>query len=263
MALAPILGNISAGLSIASGIKGLFGGGGSNRKDASRAAKESADLQRYLWKNQIPDLVEGAKSAGLHPLVGAGVNPASGPTVGVVGDTGPTAMDRMEQLGQGVGRAAQALQSNEQRMFNEASQALILEKMKLENDLLRSQNTVIHRASNPPMPSTSSALVEKNPFQQTMYNPNGSHAEPASVSDVGYVRTGSGGLAKVPSKEAKERIEDMILPELEWFMRNRINPFSAGRSSPNGVIPPPKGYDGWRWNYWSQEYVPHKNRKWR
>ena len=83
-----------------------------------------------------------------------------------------------------------------------------------------------------------------------------------AVSDYGYAKTKS-GYAIVPSQDVKERIEDQLVPEAAWAMRNLIVPFVKGQTPPDPKkYPPPKGYDSWVWDFRNQEFRPdRKNAK--
>jgi hypothetical protein len=45
-----------------------------------------------------------------------------------------------------------------------------------------------------------------------------------AISDIGWVRTSTGGYTSVPSSDVKERIEDDIFQEGMWLFRNKILP---------------------------------------
>lgn len=253
-----MLGSIGSLLQGASAVAGLFGGGGANNKDASRAAWESADIQENLWKRQLPALTEGARRAGLHPLVGAGINPASGPTVGVVGDSGGNRVsDALDALGQNLSRSAAANEDKAQRAHRASIEALSLERAKLENDLLRAQITTVGRPTNPPIGGDAIGSSQGHELN-TVYDGS---KESGSIPDYTYARDHRGDLALVPSQEVKTRIEDMTVPELQWSWRNSVLPYLPWGSTPPYPkdVPPPSGYDGWRWNRSKGRYVPHRN----
>lgn len=226
------------------------------------AADLNAATQKEFAQQGIRWRVEDAKAAGLHPLaaLGAQILPF---TPSYVGDTssGAGIADAGRQLGQGIDRAIAATKTKEERILKDTMSGLQLERMRLENDLLKAQITRVGMPSNPPFPGTATtmpgqgdAYVAELPLERIRSRAGAAFAEPDAVSDVGYVRTPGGGLAKVPSMDAKQRMEDMFIPEVEWFIRNRLNPFAADANPQH--IKPPKGYNGWKWSFSKQEYVP-------
>jgi hypothetical protein len=128
----------------------------------------------------------------------------------------------------------------------------------LENELLRSQIAREQAQLGPPQPSSDPALIEgqgdtpviDEPMRRTGTGPKASQ-EPGAVSDVGFART-STGYAPVPSRDVKERIEDNLISEAMWSIRNLLLP-NLGKGDP-----PPKSwkYPGtvWKWNSRKQEW---------
>ena len=148
--------------------------------------------------------------------------------------------------------------------------ALSLDRAKLQNDLLSAQISHINKSTTPsiatdrlPLDGQGDSYVTPLPMQPTATRPNALHAEPAGVSDIGYVRSHSGGLAVVPSKDAKDRMEDMIGPEIEWYFRNRLNPLVIFKGTPppstkDYKLPDnldPRFYK-WKWSPIRQEFIP-------
>lgn len=144
-----MLGTIGTALSVAGAAKSLFGGGGDG-PGLGEQLKLNRDHQVALWEMQLPAMVEGAKKAGLHPLVAAGVNPAQAASISsAIGDT--SFADRLTDAGQNISRAAAASATAEQRQMVRMRDDLLLEKMGLENELLRSQITRVNRDTTPPL----------------------------------------------------------------------------------------------------------------
>lgn len=235
---------------------------------AAQAAlnQQNADLQKEFAQKGIRWKTADAKAAGLHPLYAMGANTLSFAPSAVGGgamqefDWGPT----VEKMGQSISRSAAAVQTANERKMVAAADALKLENMKLQNDLLRAQTTQVQNASNPPFPGGVSTVdgqgnaIEELPLSRVVSPASTPYTEPGSVSDVGFVRTASGGLAVVPSTDAKARMEDMLLPEVEWFMRNRLNPAAVVRGLPapsTRDFPPPASTlrysrpDDWEWKW--------------
>lgn len=258
------LSGIGSALSGISGIAGAFGGGkGMSNKDVTYHQDRADVLQRNLLRDQLPLMVEGAKTAGLHPLVAAGVNPASSSAVAAsVGDSGRNFWDKLSEAGQNVSRASSALETATQRESRKVLDGLTLERAQLENDLLRSQISSINRPTTPAIGGSttgSSAGAEYVPTrisQQT--GPNGSK-EGGSVTDFNYARTAGGGLTIVPSADVKQRIEDAFIPEAQWTLRNTHILFNPPRPDPKEFPLPPGQF--WRWYPGSQEWRPYQSKR--
>lgn len=230
------------------------------------------DMQWSLANSGIQMKVSDAKQAGIHPLYALG---ASTPTYtpSSLSLTAPSPGSGLAAAGQNIGRALNATMNQGDRVdaFTKASQALMLEKGSLENQLLRSQINQANQAGNPPpMPigqryliegqgnaPGGSNLVKEKPMERTPGAPGQMHQEPGAITDVGYVRTKSGGFLPVPSKDVKERIEDMSVYELTHMLRNYILPtFGINRSPP--PAPLPKDSPGWVYDP-IRGYRPGKN----
>jgi len=93
-------------------------------------AEKAWDRQKKVLQNQIQWKVQDAVKAGLHPLAGLGVNPAS------VG--GQWAGTDFGSMGQDIGRAVEAVASPKDKSASALMQ-LSVERGNLENELLRTQ----------------------------------------------------------------------------------------------------------------------------
>lgn len=104
-------------------------------------------LQREFAQNSIQWKVEDAKKAGLHPLYALGANTTSFQPSLVGSNFG--------DMGQDVSRAVEQISSEGGRAGNKVADALQLENMGLQNDLLRSQIARLNQGGQvaPPMPS--------------------------------------------------------------------------------------------------------------
>jgi len=160
---------------------------------------------------------------------------------------------------------------------------LTVERAGLENEMLRTQIRAALQ-TGPPMPSALDAAIipgqgnaismasphggfptlNVQPMRVNPSAPNRMHHETAAVADSGFARTET-GLAPVPSLDVKERIEDQIIPEMMWALRNQIMPFLTrpgmdprSKSAPNlKQFPLPPGMY-WRWHRWANEWRPAK-----
>lgn len=79
-------------------------GGLADQYFANKASDETWKREKKVLQNQIQWRVDDAVKAGLHPLVGAGISPASGPAPVQVGSLG----DDISRMGANIGRAAEA-----------------------------------------------------------------------------------------------------------------------------------------------------------
>lgn len=240
-----------------------------NRNFAREMADKNAALQREFAQNGIRWRMEDANRSGIHPLYAMGANTSSASPVytGQESDDGPIA-----GMGQNISRAMQATMQKQEREASVMTE-LQQERAWLENALLRSRIAREQAQVGPPLPSNSDmnyltgqgnsgsmapsmggAYVEENPLQRVHSAPGRPAQEVGAVSDYGYARTNS-GIAIVPSKDVKERIEDNIVPEVMWSVRNLLAPnFGGGPAAPDPRhYPPGKGKE-WKWNYRAQEF---------
>lgn len=226
--------------------------------------QEAMDKLRPSW------VVEGANKAGIHPLVAMGAQPVQGGSFSVSGGSENNS-HWLADMGQSVGRAAEAYLTQDQRAKQSLLDGLAVERAQLENDLLRAQATNVNRSSAAiPLPSATSqvipgqgnsspsAAIDVVPNQVTASRFGVPAQEAGAINDYAYVRTPS-GYAVVPSADAKNRIEDQLIPELAWAARNYIQPMWKGLPPPSGPdYPPPPGYTHWKWSKWYQEFRPAK-----
>lgn len=265
---------IAAGASLIGSMMGR-----SSAESAENAAMErqqrSEEMQREFAQQGIRWRVADAQAAGIHPLfaLGAQIPGFNPPAVMVDGGDGGAAL--MAQAGQDIGRAIDSTRTAGERV-DARLQALSLERAELQNDLLRSQIARLNQAggSGPPMPggpgqvlgSGDTYIVEK-PMERTPGAPGQPWQEPGAVTDLGFSRTAT-GFAVVPGENVKQRIEDTLVPEMMWSLRNHLLP-----SMPQGLrnpslpkeyfeTPPPEtwlppGAVEWRFNAWRQEYQPY------
>lgn len=268
---------ISAGTKLIGGF--LDRGQAEDAKDASLAnAHLDREMQREFAQQGIRWRVADAKAAGIHPLYAMGAQlPMSSPTTFIPGDSGSFGAS-VASAGQDIGRAIDATRTapekNKARM-----EALAIERGELENDLLRSKIAREKAQLGPPLPmagasqfmpgqgdperlgltvSSAKSHVEQKPQEVTVASPHNSSMEPQAVTDRGFVWTGS-GYSPVPSAQAKERMEDMLIPELAWSLRNNLLPNLGNRSMEPPAHLIPEGYNSWRWSYSKQEWQPHYN----
>lgn len=140
------------------------------QRDANRQARadkqQDRRLQEVFAKRGVTWRVADAKKAGIHPLYALGATGASYTpsalqvgTPGVAAEYAPTTSQDvprlMAQSGQDFGRAISATRTALDRdaAFNSSVQALTVQKLGLENELLASQIAKMRGQIGPPMPS--------------------------------------------------------------------------------------------------------------
>lgn len=256
---------ISAGMSLFGGFKA--------QKSQEKMAQQNIDLQKQFAQEGIQWKVNDAKAAGIHPLYALGAQTHSFSPVSV----GDSLSSSFANAGQDIGRAINATSNVSQRVdaITKAAQGLALEKAGLENELLRSQIRRNNSAGSPP-PSPAGAawampgqgqtqlpgtVVTDGPLERTGVDPSAPYREGGALPEVGWLRTPGGGYAPVPSKDAKERIEDILPAEVMWAIRNYGKP-NLGIESGSPGAPLPPGYDAWVWHPFHQEYRPMRRPKW-
>lgn len=251
---------ITAGALIGGGAA-LLGGAFSGREQR-KATQANIDHQREFAQHGLRWKVEDAKAAGVHPLYALGASTHSfAPSI--TPNTGMS--DAISSAGQNVGRAVAQTSTANERAFNDAMKAEQLKNARLQNTLLEGQITSVNKITQPAWPGSShalegqgnSSLVSNKPLERVASQPGKPYSEPGAITDVGWVAVPGGGLAPVPSKDVKERIEDQLVPEMSWAMRNQLMPnLIQTPKPPRSALP--KGYDRWEWSFKQQAYFPAK-----
>lgn len=250
------LGPVGTAIDVVGSVAGLFGGKKQKVSHAFDQMLYQHELNKTMAQNAVQWRVEDAKKAGVHPLAALGTPLATNSPVAVGYPSESDSFgDKMASMGQNVSRAMRAAMPQEGREVLDRVEALRLENMGLQNDLLRSQIATVNRDLNPPAPS--GGMTKDVALQRVVSAPGRPHMEPGSVTDVGYSRTPT-GLFPVPSKDVKERIEDAMIPETIWAARNYV--FPRGKAPDPKLYPLPKGYDYWKWDQGSLEYRPAKRK---
>lgn len=241
------------------------------------AAHKNAELQKEFAKSGLQWRVEDARKAGISPLAALGFQGPMAQPVFTAGE-GPQGPDTstaeaLSGFGQNISRAINSTQNHQQRQLNQyqlASYKLDLEGKALDNQIKSSQLRNIN--TGPAFPGSTnfipgqgnSGLVRENPLSKTVSSPGRASQEPGWVPDTGFARTAT-GLAPVPSKDVKEKIEDQMVPEAMWAMRNYLMPNIGYGEKPSKTMLP-KGAHDWEWSYlkqeWQPQYKPTKNFRW-
>lgn len=148
-------------------IGGALGAVGSlvGSRNAAAQAQSQMDMQREFAQNGIRWKVADAKAAGIHPLAALGAQTFSYNPV-ITGDTGVG--EALAKMGQGVSRAVEAKQLQEERALNRALQVANIDKVKAETDYVRQQaeaskQAVAKTALPPAMPAGNNAAPVSKP----------------------------------------------------------------------------------------------------
>lgn len=289
-------GALAAGLGAAGSVVGglLSGSGGSsttqsiNWGDYRKQQRLDRENQMLINQNQPSWIVEGARRAGLHPLAVLGGNMTSGSThfvgSGTTSSGGGRDYSWLKQAGQGIGRAAGALLSQEDRAkqaaYDEANMALDLENKKLQNEQIQTQinatkydmvsqlarnaeRSLISTGQTPGFQvgvdgrttrstiagqndARSSRLFTVKPPELAMSHPDTPAAEAGTHPELRYMRTSDGGYAPIRSQTATDALEDDLIGGINWAIRNNLMPASGITTSH-----PPDAYKrkGERWTY--------------
>lgn len=243
-----MLGNIlSAGMSILGGLLG--------RKDQEKQQEQNWQHQKEMAQSGIQWKVADAQKAGIHPIYALGAPTASW-SGSVMSD--PLA-PALASAGQDIGRAINSTSSVTQRAtaYSQAAQTLQLERGGLENELLRTQLARSRQNLNPAIPDATQkwgiegqgeTAIPSGPIKEKAERQNWDPGSPSNEAfahaDVSYARTPAGGYFPVPSKDVKERIEDIEPAEWAWFARNNLPQAFGAKHNPPFAAPP-----GQRWEF--------------
>lgn len=258
---------IPAAASLAAGVMGAKA-----QDKATQAARDAAAantaMQMEFAKNGIRWKVADAKAAGIHPLYALGAQGASFSPVSI-GETPNLAMpNALANMGQDIGRAISTTRTQEEKevaAINLAAARANLDGQVIDNQI-KAKTLSNMSATAPSFPGSTnfipgqgnSPLMKVKPSERSSSEPGRPAQQAGWVPDVGYARTDT-GLTPVPSQDVKERIEDQMIPELMWAMRNQIAP-NLGVATPPPKSQLPKGADSWRWSFRSQEWQPNFSR---
>lgn len=221
------------------------------------AQKEFAQMG-VRWK------AEDARAAGLHPLAAMGAQTVSyaPQAVGGSGYGGSAFADMGQNLSNIMSATSTA---NEKEMH-----ALQIQGMQLDNQnrfmdaQIKQQTLDQNDRGNPGFPgdqnfisgqgNARSKIVEK-PLERTSSLPGSPQSEPGAIPDVGWAKTAT-GVIPIPSKDVKERTEDVMPHEWAHYIRNNVAPnWGGGTKPPKSALP--SGATKWKWNFTAQEFQPY------
>lgn len=235
-------------------------------------ARENMAMQREFAQQGVRWRVEDAKAAGVHPLFALGAQVTSASPVSAFTEANPyTLPQSLSDVGQDIGRAVHATRTGRERMAA-WEEAISRERGLLENDLLRAQIAKTRAQIGPPLPGPITKAevppevqgrVDVQTARPTATDPGNAAKEAWQVADYGFARTAGGGLAIVPSQDVKDRIEDQIIPELSWALRNTLIPnVDPGSHRPDPRVFDPGPGKEWVWVPQLQEYRAQPLKDW-
>lgn len=235
--------------------------------ESDRARQDQLDAAQKGIQWRVAD----AKAAGIHPLYALG-----SPGISL----SPTPLFQQSGGGSGFGGLSQdisrelmSMKTNDERrrevaaasVRGAAGEALQLEHMSLQNEMLRSQIARFNSAQlGPPAPSMggfagSSDRVQPVPATPVINSPIQHGREAGNITDYAFSRSHMGGLVPVPSNDVKNRIEDSPMEWL-WWWRNNVMPNFGGMPRPSlREFPLPDGQT-WEWNVREQQFLPRDRR---
>lgn len=147
--------------SVIGGISSIFGGSmasqaaAENNRMQLQIAQQNMEMQREFAQNGIRWKAYDAQQAGLHPAFAMGASTNSYTPVSATFQPDPMG-SYVSQAGQHLGRAAEAVKSGLERkddLMAKTAQALQLNRMGLENELLRSQIARTNQQIGPGIPA--------------------------------------------------------------------------------------------------------------
>ena len=263
------------------GARAAIRGAKINSRAARWASRQNLKYQMEFAKKGIRWRARDAIRAGIHPLAALGAQPSSFSPSFISGNPGDGMIEAgriqassgaaaAESMDQGIARAATAFGDVTDRntQYLMKMQDLQLQNAQLNNAVLASQVANLNQPGNPPASPTNrwlvdgqgqttlgrTPLIQDQPLKRVVAHPEASSQEPGSVTDVGFLRTASGGMAPVMSTDAKERLEEDWIGSLTWNLRNRIL-----QNLQIGLNPPP-GMKGAWYNPVDQSYHPGNDR---
>lgn len=254
---------------------GLFGDRNAFAREQLRAQQQNAfdnlQFQRDAANFGIRWKVADAEAAGIHPLYALGAptfSPSPTTISGVSEGYTPDIGSGISQMGQGIGRAVAATQTNKERELSAAEQVLqqqAVERGGLQNDLLRAQiaslnaRTVAGGQVGPGFPAVSNETgglsgqgdFKIKPAEPVSQSP-GSPATQAgpSTPEIQWVRSRDGVFAR-PTDQNMD--QSLLNPEyLRFLVKNRL----LGHVKPSNYVLEREFPGALRWNFRNGEFRP-------
>lgn len=260
-----------AGAVLGNAIGGYFQHQSTKETNEANAALNAQNIahQKEFAQQGIRWKVADAMAAGIHPLVGLGASTTSfAPSS--IGATPDTSMaDTARGMGQDITRAISSTRTQFEKDLAQLQlqgAQLDLEDKAIGVQIKKSTLAKMNAPGSTAFPgdqgfvegqgnSSGPGRIANKPMERTMSLPGAPHSEPGALPDVGWVKTPT-GIIPVPSKDAKERTEDVMPHEWSHYFRNNIAPnWGGGPTPPKSALP--KGATEWEWSYKHQEFQPY------
>lgn len=226
------------------GAVGSLIGGAINNHNANAQAALQYQHQKEFAQNGVRWKVADAQAAGIHPLAALGAQTFSYNPV-AVGSSDGGVSEALGRMGQGISRAVQAKQLQEERDLNKALTQANIDKVKAETNFVNQQA------------AASSASVAKTALPPPMARANTPKQESpnvaAPVPKFKWVLNPDGKRELLPTGEFIEAYEDKpfgfdLIPLLEAGSRSLYGKLT---DSPIG---------GRRWSWSALDWVPDTER---
>lgn len=189
-------------------IKGLgsFFSRGYSSKDGYEAGNVAYRNAKIMAVNLPTYMKQGWENAGIHPIYGMGGSSAQfSPSMPITGSD--SVGERIASMGNSISRAAEALITSRERLQNRLLEAQV-EGQEIENQKKASDLAVTTHAGTPGL--------NLNPLQ---------HGD--------LIRNRDGSVMLAMSQDAKDRLDEDLIGQLEWNLRNRL-PFIIKRELSDG-----------------------------
>jgi len=243
------IGSIFGGSQAASGAKK---GAHISAKSQMKAARLNLKYQKQFAQKGIQWKVKDARKAGINPLAALGAQTMSfAPSFVGTGDGGHAAAGAALQegysgMGQGFGRAIEAYQDSntrsENNMYLRQLQAKQIENMDLQNQALASQIQLMNQPGQSPAYNQNQKLIVPGqgsmanviPRTTTIDEQRGIDA--GQIPDTSRINSGNNTQVVVPSKDAKQLVEDAFIPETQMAIRHNMDLLQNPRAAWVGPI---------------------------
>lgn len=245
-----------------SAVSSLFGGKSASDAQA-KANAQNIKMQKAFAQKGIQWKVNDAKKAGIHPLYALGANTVSFSPSSV----GSTALgEGIANAGQNIGRAVASGLTNDEKMSGIMAK-LSIQRAELENQKLASEIALIRQPGTPPSPIVEGPVidgqgnaignVDVGPVETVSRGDTRLHSEAGHRPDVSFLKTGDGGYAPVPSKEAAEALESSIFASGAHAIRNMLVPsISHDKSTAPPIRELPDWANDWEYRVSKQAWYP-------
>lgn len=192
----------------------LIGGGMKNNAAEAQAALQYQN-QKEFAQNGIRWKVADAKAAGIHPLAALGAQTVSYNPVSIQASDGGVS-EALGRMGQGISRAAEAKQIQEERAANEVIRGLQIEGLKLDNKR-KQQDIDAEYTRQAYALADRIAATQQQPPPMPIVNDSGKGGPPSSKAGVQpfweHFRNFD-WLTPVPSGDLKDYVSENMLISL-------------------------------------------------